>query len=124
MRRADGFRPRGDEGSNFMRRLRAVSVAICWLVPSVVFAQASITGVVKDASGAVLPGVTVEASSPALIEKVRAAVTDEVGRYRIVDLRSGTYAVSFALTGFHGSWLTPTSVLQPRFGKFSAQIDF
>ena len=49
-------------------------------------AQASITGVVRDASGAVLPGVTVEASSPALIEKVRAVVTDGAGQYRIVDL--------------------------------------
>src|SRR6187397_729806 len=70
------------------------------LVPATAFAQATITGVVKDASGAVLPGVTVEASSPVLIEKVRTAVTDASGQYRIVDLRSGTYSVSFALTGF------------------------
>src|SRR5260221_12987398 len=69
-------------------------------VPTAAFAQASITGVVKDASGAVLPGVTVEASSPALIEKVRSAVTDGTGQYRIVDLRAGEYSVSFALTGF------------------------
>lgn len=65
------------------------------------FAQASITGVVKDASGAVLPGVTVEASSPALIEKVRTAVTDGGGQYRIVDLRPGDYVVTFTLTGFN-----------------------
>ena len=64
------------------------------------FAQASITGVVKDASGAVLPGVTVEAASPVLIEKVRSAVTDGTGQYRIVDLRPGTYTVTFTLTGF------------------------
>jgi hypothetical protein len=57
---------------------------------------------VTDASGAVLPGVTVEASSPALIEKVRTAVTDGNGRYQIVDLRPGTYSVSFTLTGFVG----------------------
>jgi hypothetical protein len=57
------------------------------LVPAVAFAQATITGTVKDASGAVLPGVTVEASSPALIEKTRSAVTDGTGTYRIVDLR-------------------------------------
>ena len=54
-----------------------------------VFAQASITGTVRDTSGAVLPGVTVEASSPALIEKVRTATTDGNGQYRIVDLRAG-----------------------------------
>ena len=70
------------------------------LVPAMAFAQATITGVVKDASGAVLPGVTVEASSPALIEKTRSAVTDGTGTYRIVDLRPGAYSVSFTLTGF------------------------
>jgi hypothetical protein len=70
------------------------------LVPSVVYAQASIAGVVKDASGGVLPGVTVEAASPALIEKVRSVVTDASGQYRIVDLRPGTYSVTFTLTGF------------------------
>src|SRR6185503_418311 len=70
------------------------------LVPAMAFAQASVTGVVKDASGAVLPGVTVEASSPALIEKTRSAVTDGTGTYRIVDLRAGTYSVTFSLSGF------------------------
>ena len=55
---------------------------------------------VKDTSGAVLPGVTVEAASDVLIEKVRVAVTDGTGQYRIVDLRAGTYAVTFSLTGF------------------------
>ena len=59
-------------------RLALVFLAIC-LIPSVVFAQASLNGVVRDASGAVLPGVSVEASSPALIEKVRTAVTDNAG---------------------------------------------
>jgi hypothetical protein len=63
-------------------------------------AQASITGVVRDASGAVLPGVTVEASSPALIEKVRSVVTDGTGQYRIIDLRPGTYVVTYTLSGF------------------------
>ena len=70
------------------------------LAPSAAFAQGAITGVVKDASGAVLPGATVEAASPVLIEKVRAVVTDDTGRYRIVDLRPGTYSVTFGLTGF------------------------
>jgi Carboxypeptidase regulatory-like domain len=70
------------------------------VVPTATFAQASITGVVRDSSGAVLPGVTVEASSDALIEKVRSAVTDPTGQYRIIDLRPGTYVVTFVLTGF------------------------
>ena len=60
----------------------------------------SLTGVVKDSDGGVLPGVVVEATSPALIEKSRSVVTDGEGQYRIVDLRVGTYAVSFTLTGF------------------------
>ncbi|HVZ22141.1 MAG TPA: carboxypeptidase regulatory-like domain-containing protein [Vicinamibacterales bacterium] len=63
-------------------------------------AQASITGVVKDTSGAVLPGVTVEASSPALTGSVRSATTDGSGLYRIVDLLPGTYSVTFTLQGF------------------------
>ena len=68
--------------------------------PAVAAAQASITGVVRDASGAVLPGVNVEVSSPVLIEKVRSAVTDGGGQYRVVDLRPGVYSVTFALAGF------------------------
>ena len=70
------------------------------MLPVSAFAQASITGVVKDTSGAVLPGVTVEAASDALIEKSRTAVTDGGGQYRIVDLRAGNYVVTFTLTGF------------------------
>src|SRR5437762_1343181 len=76
------------------------AVACLAILPSAVYAQASITGVVKDSSGALLPGVTVDASSPVLIEKVRSAVTDGSGTYRIVDLRAGTYVVTFSLTGF------------------------
>ncbi len=85
-----------------MRKLLRVLFALTTLsmVPAAAWAQASITGVVKDASGAVLPGVTVEASSPVLIEKVRSAFTDGTGQYRIVDLLPGTYAVTFTLTGF------------------------
>jgi hypothetical protein len=70
-------------------------------VPSVAWAQASIAGVVRDTSGAVLPGVTVEAASPVLIEKVRSAVTDGNGRFQIIDLRPGTYTVTFSLAGFN-----------------------
>src|SRR5437879_4502092 len=62
--------------------------------------SSGIAGVVRDSSGGVLPGVTVEASSPALIEKVRTAVTDSEGRYNIVDLRPGNYTVTFTLTSF------------------------
>src|ERR1051325_11413317 len=89
------------KGAFSMRMLRgAIVVGVLFLLPTAVFAQASITGIVKDTSGAVLPGVTVEAASPALIEKARTATTDESGRYRIVDLRAGTYTVTFTLTGF------------------------
>lgn len=77
-------------------------VVVCFLLflPAAVWAQSSITGVVRDSSGGVLPGVTVEAASPALIEKVRTAVTDGQGLYTIVDLRPGRYTVTFTLSGF------------------------
>ena len=75
--------------SRFAWRSAAVVLALL-LLPAAAYAQAAITGVVKDASGGVLPGVTVEAASPVLIEKVRSAVTDGTGQYRIVDLRPGT----------------------------------
>jgi hypothetical protein len=75
--------------------------AICILfVPNPGSAQSIIAGVVKDATGAVLPGVTVEASSDVLIEKTRSAVTDGQGQYRITALRPGAYVVTFTLTGF------------------------
>src|SRR5881409_3315297 len=70
------------------------------LMPAVALAQAVIAGTVRDSSGGVLPGVTVEATSPALIEKVRAAATDGTGQYRVEDLRPGTYTVTFTLQGF------------------------
>jgi len=82
------------------RRIAGVVIALFLVTPAVVFAQASITGTVRDTSGAVLPGVTVEAASPALIEKVRSATTDGNGQYRIVDLRAGEYTVTFTLPGF------------------------
>ena len=77
-------------------------VALAWLalVPAIAQAQSAIAGVVRDTSGAIMPGVTVEASSPALIEQVRAVATDEQGQYKIVDLRPGIYSVTFTLPGF------------------------
>ena len=70
------------------------------LLPAVAFAQATLSGTIKDTSGAVLPGVTVEATSPVLLEKVRSAVADGSGQYRIAELLPGTYTVTFALAGF------------------------
>jgi Carboxypeptidase regulatory-like domain len=78
-----------------------VAMTSLFLAPPAARAQGSgIAGLVRDATGGVIPGVTVEAASPSLIEKVRTTVTDEVGRYNIVDLRPGTYTVTFMLPGF------------------------
>src|SRR5258706_11674882 len=86
------------------RLARSLALLGCLLVPGLGWAQsattAGIAGVVRDTTGAVLPGVTVEAASAALIEKVRTVVTDGGGQYKIVDLRPGTYSVTFTLPGF------------------------
>jgi hypothetical protein len=104
-----------------MRRLSRViaMAAISLLVPALAFAQASIAGVVRDTSGAVLPGVTVEVSSPALIEKTRSTVSTGTGQYEIAALVPGVYSVTFTLPGFNtvrreGIELT---------GSFAAKID-
>ena len=89
-----------------MRRVSVAGAVVAFaflLIPAAAWAQLSpsgIAGVVRDSSGAVLPGVTVEASSPALIEKVRTVVTDSDGLYKVIDLRTGTYTVTFTLPGF------------------------
>ena len=83
-----------------MRRLSAAFFLFALLVPAAAHAQATLAGVVRDSSDAVLPGVTVEASSPALIQKVRAAVTDGTGQYRITELPPGTYTLTVTLSGF------------------------
>ena len=70
------------------------------LLPAAAWAQSGITGVIRDSSGGVLPGVTVEASSPALIEGSCTAVSDGQGLYTVTDLRPGTYTVTFTLAGF------------------------
>src|SRR5690242_11372818 len=91
-----------------MRRIAIGGIALAlglMLLPRAATAQgssaASIIGVAKDTSGAVLPGVTVEAASPVLIEKVRTVVTDGNGRFQLVDLRPGAYSVTFTLAGFN-----------------------
>src|SRR4051812_18512511 len=88
-----------------MSRLRLLALApalLCvFAAGAVAQTQGSITGVVKDASGAILPGVTVEAASPALIEKLHTAVTDGSGQYRLEQLRPGIYTVTFSLPGFN-----------------------
>lgn len=77
------------------------TIAALLALPALARAQSAIAGTVRDTSGAVLPGVTVEAMSPVLIEKVRSVVTNEQGQFTIVDLRPGTYAVRFTLAGFN-----------------------
>ncbi|MBI4484846.1 MAG: carboxypeptidase regulatory-like domain-containing protein, partial [Acidobacteria bacterium] len=84
------------------RRILGV-LTTCLAVSAAASAQqatGNISGVARDTTGAVMPGVTVEAASPALIEKVRSTVTDDRGRYQIIDLRPGTYTVTFTLPGF------------------------
>jgi hypothetical protein len=87
---------------DFVRTCQAASLAIALflLAPVAVQAQSTFTGVVKDTSGAVLPGVTVEAASPVLIEKTRSVTTDDGGAFRLVDLRPGIYTLTFTLEGF------------------------
>src|SRR6185295_19561403 len=99
----------------------ASAFGVALLLPASARAQqrASIVGVAQDSTGAVLPGVTVEASSPALIEQVRSAVTDGSGRYSIIDLRPGTYTVTFTLPGFRAV-KREGIVLE---GAFAAQVN-
>src|SRR5499427_3336676 len=96
------------QGGRSMRRV-VICIILVWagllFLPPLSSAQGTSTGIIagsaKDSSGAVLPGVTVEASSPALIEKTRTTVTDSNGEYRIIELRPGAYTVTFTLTGFN-----------------------
>src|SRR4030095_12469893 len=86
------------------RGVRFISLVVVILgstvLPRSASAQSAIAGVVRDSSGAVLPGVTIEATSPALIERTRSATSNESGQYRVVDLRPGMYTVTFTLPGF------------------------
>ena len=79
---------------------KCLAIVTVLLLPRPLLAQAILTGTVHDPSGAVLPGVTVEAASPALIEKSRSATTDGSGQYRIIDLQPGAYTLTFTLSGF------------------------
>jgi hypothetical protein len=117
-----------------MSRLRtAVFSLVCLLVSQATWAQttAGIVGVVRDTTGAVLPGVTVAAASPALIEKIRTVVTDGQGRFNVVDLRPGTYDVTFTLAGFStvrregvelSAGFTPTVNAEMRVGAVTETI--
>ncbi|PYR29499.1 MAG: hypothetical protein DMF92_11595 [Acidobacteria bacterium] len=87
-------------GRSARRVLAALTLTVAMLTPIVAWAQSGIAGAVSATSGAVLPGVTVEAASPALMEKVRTVVTVGLGQYKIIDLRPGLYTVSFTLPGF------------------------
>src|SRR5437762_13148992 len=86
------------------KKIVGLAIFAFWISPAAASAQTAATGtiagLVRDSSGAVLPGVSVEAASPALIEKVRVVITDDQGLYRIVDLRPGVYNVTFTLPGF------------------------
>ena len=97
----------------------AVLFAAVFLVARDSAAQNSIAGVVKDSTGAFMPGVTVEVASPALIEKVRSGVSDGTGNYRIIDLPPGIYQVTFTLTGFR-TVVRQDIQLQ---GNFTAQVN-
>ena len=101
----------------FLRAIPLMAISI--LLPASAFAQASIAGSTRDSSGGVLPGVSVEASSPALIEKVRTAVTDDRGLFRIVSLPPGTYSITFVLPGFNQVRRDGIELS----GSFTAQID-
>ena len=88
-------------------------------MPAAGYAQVAIAGLVKDTSGAVMPGATVEASSPALIEKTRTVVTDGAGQYKIIDLSPGTYDVVITLTGF--KTVRRSGIILE--GNFTAQVN-
>jgi hypothetical protein len=107
-----------------MQRALAIQVVafLCLVLPATAYAQASFSGVVRDTSGAVLPGVTVEASSPVLIEKVRSATTDGDGRYTIQDLRPGTYRMSFTLPGFKTVVRDGIELLGTSVGNVNAEL--
>jgi hypothetical protein len=105
-----------------MRRVMLSVLVVCaaaLFAPATAHAQVAIAGVVKDGTGAIIPGVTVEATSPALIERTRSVVTDSAGQYKIVDLRPGIYDVAFTLPGF--KTVRRTGIVLE--GNFTAQVN-
>src|SRR5678815_475394 len=96
-RQVSSYVQREMRGAFRMRRLTRMLCGIVCVValPATAWAQASIAGTARDSSGAVLPGVTVEASSSVLIEKTRSVVTDGSGQYRITDLPPGVYSITY-----------------------------
>src|ERR1041385_980844 len=98
--RGELVEPRAARPPVYRLRTSGMAFAFLLLLPSLAHAQASLAGIVRDESGGVLPGVTVEASSPALIEGARSVTTDDQGRYRIEALRPGLYTLTFTLAGF------------------------
>ena len=101
------------------KHLSPIVLFVILFGPTAAAAQSAIAGTVQDSSGAVLPGVTVEVTSPALIERVRTATTDVQGRYQITDLRPGTYTVAFTLAGFNT--IRREGIQLP--ANFTAQVD-
>ena len=100
--------------------MKAFLILFCLLgIPAAAFAQAAIAGSVRDPSGAPMEGVTVDASSPALIERARTAVTDGAGRYRIEDLRPGVYRIRFT----HQGWSPYQHDGVELTGSFTATVD-
>jgi hypothetical protein len=97
--------------------------ALLAAAPHAALAQSGFTGTVRDTSGAVLPGVTVEASSPVLIEGTKSSVTDANGSYRIVDLRPGTYSLVFSLTGFKAARFEAVELRADFTGTFNANLE-
>src|SRR5689334_19484063 len=102
-----------------LARTLILVVSMSAVLPVAAFAQASIAGTVKDASGAILPGVTVEAASDVLIERARTTVTNGSGQYQIIDLPGGTYAVTFSLPSFQTMKRDNVALI----GSFTATID-
>src|SRR5690349_18434721 len=94
-------RPQPQRRPRVSRMLRCLIGIAAILLPAVALAQeGQIAGTVRDTSGGVIPGVTVEATSPALIEKIRTTTSDANGQYRLTNLPVGTYTVTFTLSGF------------------------
>jgi hypothetical protein len=97
---------------------------VAFFAPSFAHAQATLAGTLRDSSGAVLPGATVEASSSALIERTRTAFSNRPGQSRITDLPPGIYDVTFSLAGFRKTQRQGPQIVPPRFARFNLTFSF